>query len=223
MTTDWTQRLREQAERLRAMAQGLLSKKKRTGEDEYSSGWEAVPRDEALAWDTRARALLEQPLLPLVYLKQFAGRCHHPYQAEDMSSGATVLAALIADIDDGHFPSIGTAAHASTLSDLLSQAEGLARDGQSLPAVMLAGGVVEAHLRFLAETRSVPMPSKPALGTLNEALAKAGVYDKATNATITAWTTMRNQADHLTVTKFHDASVDAMLHGVRSFLANLPH
>jgi hypothetical protein len=226
--------LREQAQRLVDIAKGLLKRQRTeqvpTGRTisrfEESPKAETVrvfrvPAAEAATWDTRVRVLLSQPMLSRQYFEAFEKRCRDAVDPGQLEAGAAQLEALIADIEDGHLPSIAVSAHSTTLSDLLDQAEGKG-DDESVSAVMLIGGVLEAHLRFIGGQRNIPITGDSAIGKWNEALHTAGVYDKTMRHMVGTWAKLRNDADHLLVQKFERSAVQSMMVGVRTLMQTLP-
>ncbi len=131
------------------------------------------------------------------------------------------LRALVADIDAHLFPSLGSVVHGDTLADLLDQADSLVGAKGYLPAVMLAGGVLEAHLRYLAAARNLTV-AKSSIGGLNEQLYAANVYPKAKHSLIATWANLRNIADHLNQTRVDETIALTMCVGVRSFISEHP-
>jgi len=229
--------LKEQADRLLAIATNLGTQVKtehvsfsigrRSVWDEHAQpaptvAFSSVPAADAQTWQTRARGLLSQSLLPGHYLEDFDKRVKHASEPSELRAGAAILRALVDDITDGHLPSISTQAHALTLSDLLDQADAKEHPGESVAAVMLAGGVLEAHLRFIGEGRSIPINGESSIGKWNEALFAATVYDKGMRSTIATWANLRNDADHLRVQVVDKAAVQGLIVGVRTLMQTHP-
>lgn len=223
MAKDWTKEVRDQAQRLVDIANDILTRKKRRESARGSDhDWWVVPQAEAVVWKTRAETLLGRPFLPLTYHNAFVLRCHDPGEAHQLEGAIPALVALIQDIDDGHIHSIDARARGETLSDLLEQAEARLTDGEHVAAVMLAGGVLEAHLRHVGGRRGVTIAGNSAIGKWADGLHAAGALDRATKLTVGAWASMRNDADHLKATAFDEAAVRSMLVGVRTLLVTLP-
>jgi hypothetical protein len=57
-------------------------------------------------------------------------------------------------------------------------AEYLQQEGYKDPAAVMAGGVLEEHLRKLCGKHGVTVSPKPKLDSMNSDLAKAGAYNK---------------------------------------------
>lgn len=90
---------------------------------------------------------------------------------------------------------------------------------------MIAGSVLEEHLRKLAERHgvSVAVAGRPKKAdTLNADLAKAAVYNKIEQKNVTAWLGHRNDAAHGHYESYDAAQVALLLQSVREFLARHP-
>lgn len=87
---------------------------------------------------------------------------------------------------------------------------------------MLAGGVLEQHLRKLCDKHGVALSAKPKLETMNTGLAKAGVYGKNEQKQVTAWAGIRNDAAHAEYSRYTGEQVALMAQGIRHFMATYP-
>ena len=71
------------------------------------------------------------------------------------------------------------------------------------PAAVMAGGVLEQHLRELCRKHGVDTTSrleKPKMiDTMNTDLAKASAYGKIEQKQVTAWAGIRNAAAHVKI------------------------
>lgn len=133
-----------------------------------------------------------------------------------------ILRALRADYVAGRLQSFQELIHADLFSDFLEMAEYLLNEGYKDPAAVIAGGVLEGHLRKLCPKFSVPVPPKPKLDLLNADLAKAGAYDKNVQKQVTAWAGLRNDAAHGDYTKYGANQVSLMVAGIRNFISSNP-
>ena len=68
---------------------------------------------------------------------------------------AGVLKALKEDVNEGWLQTVEELVHADTFSDLLEQARELNSKGYKDAAAVIAGTVLESHLRLLCEAKSV--------------------------------------------------------------------
>ena len=119
---------------------------------------------------------------------------------------------------------------AEVFSDFLSMAEHLLSEHYKDPAAVLAGSVLEEHLRQLCQRNSIPIEPIRSDGTsvplkadaLKAELAKAGIYTALDQKQITAWLDVRNKAAHGKYAEYSEAQVDLMLRGVGEFITRTP-
>jgi hypothetical protein len=95
------------------------------------------------------------------------------------------------------------------------------------PAAVIAGGVLEEHVRKLCDDlkistfdASTGRPKK--LDAMNADLAKTGLYGKNEQKQITAWCGIRNSAAHAKYDEFDEQHVRAMIDGLRAFISRFP-
>ena len=111
---------------------------------------------------------------------------------------------------------------AETFGDVLEGASYLLEEGHHLPAVALAGAVLESSLRALAKARDVTWTGPSSISRINTELYKANVYDKVVHGEIEAWGKLRNKVDHgdfSTPSDIDAVIAKRMLEGVRYFVA----
>jgi hypothetical protein len=97
-----------------------------------------------------------------------------------------VLAALRMDYDAGYLRSVEELIHADVFGDFLAMADELQKKGYKDPAAVIAGSVLEEHLRKLAERHgvSVAVTGRPKKAdTVNADLAKAGCTTRSSRRT----------------------------------------
>lgn len=131
-----------------------------------------------------------------------------------------VLEAAQRDFEAGLLFDVRALIAAEVLGDFIEQAEVLLVAGYQVPAASLIGAVLEDTLRKLCERHNVPLPASTKIGSLNDDLARAGVYDKLIQKRIIAFADIRNNADHGHFDKFRLEDVQDMLKWVRSFAAD---
>ena len=144
-----------------------------------------------------------------------------PFYAEQLQG---ILKALRLDVVDGYLRTVQQEAHAEVFADLLQMADHLVADRHHLPAAVIAGAALEAHLRALAERSGVSVSWRNApkrAGRLNDDLAKAGAYTKAEHKQIIAWQDLRNVAAHADG-ELAAAEVRLMAQGIRAFIDRHP-
>src|SRR5438128_2273486 len=101
----------------------------------------------------------------------------HGWESKTIRTLAGILKSLRADYTAGRMQTLQERVHSDLFSDFLEMAEYLLEDeGLKDPAAVLAGGVLEEHLRQLCAKHSVMLPPKPKLNVFNDELKKRGVY-----------------------------------------------
>jgi len=83
-----------------------------------------------------------------------------------------------------------------SFGDLLESAIHLLEQHYHLPAIALAGAVLESSLRTLAKSKGVSWKGDSGISKINTALYTASVYDKVVFGEIEAWGKLRNCVDH---------------------------
>jgi hypothetical protein len=139
----------------------------------------------------------------------------------DLDSCRGALEAARDDLVAGMLSDLRQLVAAEAFGDLLETAVHLFEEGHLLPAIAVAGAVLESNLRDLAKARSVPWSGPSSISKLNTELYKANAYDKIVWAELEAWGKLRNHVDHGNVAC--SAEVDAgsakrMIEGTRDFV-----
>ncbi len=133
---------------------------------------------------------------------------------------------LRADIASGYAQSFAEAAHADTFSDFIGMAEGLQESGYKDAAAVIAGSVLEDHLRNLAKKAGLDVETEDGhplkADRLNADLARAEVYNKLEQKRVTAWLDLRNKAAHGHYSEYDESHVAALIRDVRDFLVAFP-
>jgi hypothetical protein len=129
-----------------------------------------------------------------------------------------VLQAASRDLEHGLLAEVRVLVAAEVLDDFIEQAEYLLRGGYHIAAASLSGAVLEDTLRKLAEKNGLTIPDRTKLDPLNAELAKAGAYNKLVQKSITAYSDIRNNADHGHFDQFEKDDVEAMVKWVRRFV-----
>jgi hypothetical protein len=137
-----------------------------------------------------------------------------------------VASALRADIAAGYAQGVAELIHAEVFSDFLEMADELQTSGYKVAAAVIAGSVLEDHLRKLgvksglAIERQDGSPKKA--DTLNAELTAEGVYNGLVQKSVTAWLDLRNKAAHGHHDEFDHQHVAALVRDVREFLIRNP-
>lgn len=137
-----------------------------------------------------------------------------------------ILVALRADYEAGYLESIHELIHADIFTDFLEMADYLLEEGYKDPAAVLAGGVLEEHLRKLCQKNNIPTQkdeSRPKKADkLNAELADAEVYSKLDQKSVTSWLDLRNKAAHGKYDEYLKEQVALMVNGIRDFISRNP-
>lgn len=122
--------------------------------------------------------------------------------------------------------------NADLFADFLAMAEHLLQSDQLMqPAAVLAGGVLEEHIRKLCGKHGVGVTwtdkrkkvHPKSVDTMNGELCNKGAYGKNEQKQVTAWYGIRNSAAH--VDKFDEldaGAVQNMIDGLRIFVSRFP-
>ena len=138
---------------------------------------------------------------------------------EILTSLQGTLKALRADYAADRLQSFQELIQADLFSDFLEMAEHFLESGFKDPAAILAGGVLEEHLRKLCGKQGITLSAKPKLDTMNADLARVNAYSKNEQKQITAWAGLRNDAAHGNYNNYSMDEVKLMLAGVRAFIS----
>jgi hypothetical protein len=146
--------------------------------------------------------------------KQFSN--YPKYPNVDQAYG--ILLSARDDIENDALFEVRALITAEVFDDFLEQARALYDAGYFAPAAVVAGAVLEDGLRRLCAKKSVSLPDKPKLETMNSALAKAGMYNVLTQKKITTLADIRNSAAHGKWNDFNSADVEGMLAWTSDFM-----
>jgi hypothetical protein len=139
---------------------------------------------------------------------------------------AGVLRALRDDYEAGYLRSVTELVHQDLFADFLEMASELQQKSFKDPAAVLAGSVLEEHLRKLATKSGIDVEksdrSPKKADTLNTDLAREEIYGKLEQKSVTAWLGLRNHAAHGEYDKYDHAQVAALIRDVRDFMIRHP-
>jgi hypothetical protein len=133
-----------------------------------------------------------------------------------------ILRGLRADWEAERLQSFEELIHADLFSDFLEMAEYFLEEGYKDPAAVMAGGVLEEHLRKLCGKHGVALPTRPKLDGMNSDLAKVGAYSKNEQKQVTAWAGIRNDGAHGNYGNYRPDEVRLMIAGIRDFICRNP-
>lgn len=140
---------------------------------------------------------------------------HMSDELDVLNATLPVMKAFKEDFDKGLCRSTQNIIEASLFLDELEQAQELLSSGYIAASAVIAGVVLETHLRKLCLEKSIDLAK---LDKMNADLAKSGAYTKLTQKKITAWADVRNAAAHGNTDQYSETDVREMISGVGSFL-----
>lgn len=136
-----------------------------------------------------------------------------------------ILRALKADYEAGRLRSVSELIHAEMFSSFIEMAEHLHAEGYKDAAAVIAGSVLEGHLKRLCVKHTILIEAngKPKKAdTLNSELAAAGVYSKLDQKNVTAWLGLRNHAAHGQYDDYTKEQVALLLQATSDFISRYP-
>lgn len=171
-------------------------------------------RAASIAWLTRVLGADD------AYTKEFAS-VSDSYYLTAASTGVAVLGHVRTDLAGGYLDRISDLIAASVIGDVWAQATELLEGGYAQAAATLAGSALEVGLRRAAEKNDVDVARVRGIGPLNEALARAGVYNALRQGQVDVWRQIRNAAAHGDTASLNVGDVGTMLQGAQSLLVDL--
>ncbi len=143
---------------------------------------------------------------------------------------AGILEALESDYEHDRIRRFQELVHSGLFNDMLEAAEYLLGESYKDPAAVMAGGVLEQHLRELCQKHGIDTKitsgkggSKPKkLDTMNADLAKQATYGKIEQKQVTSWAGVRNAAAHGEYGTYDEHQVQQMIAGIRGFIIRYP-
>ena len=126
------------------------------------------------------------------------------------------------DYDGGFLFDIRNLVHADVFTNELEQALYFHGEGWKIPALVIAGTVLESTLRELCDQNGITFGKPPTINPMNDELAKAGIYNKAMKTQILNWGQNRNSAAHGKQDELEALSLDdvkRMIDGISEFVA----
>jgi hypothetical protein len=139
---------------------------------------------------------------------------------------AGVLRGLRADVAAGYMASVEELVHAAVFDDFLEMAAELASKGFHSPAAVLAGSVLEEHLRKLAAKHGIAIvdgKGRPrSVEVLGVDLVKTSTLSEPERKIVQAWYGQRTEAAHGRHENVISDQVGSMIPGIREFMIRHP-
>ena len=142
--------------------------------------------------------------------------------------GRGILSAAREELAGGWLTTTKGLISAEIFSDFLEMAQHLLEEGYKDPAAVMAGSVLEKHLRQLCQKHSIPTeitkqdrPQPKKADALNSDLAKKEVYNRLDQKNVTAWLDLRNKAAHGKYEDYTKEQVALMLQSLSDFMVRV--
>ena len=137
-----------------------------------------------------------------------------------VAAGIGILKAVKEDLTDDFLSDVRTLISADVFTDFLEMADHLHQNSYIHPAASLAGAVLEDGMRQIAVANGVNVRAREDLGSLNQKLAAASVYNRLKQQQVQPWIRVRNHADQGEFNEYTATDVAEMIRGVSGFLAD---
>lgn len=125
--------------------------------------------------------------------------------ADELKKMLAVLREFEDDLKEDQLANVEALVSAQVFGDFLEQAEYLLAENYFVAAAVIAGAVLEEHLRKLCANFDIIPPARATLNWLNDALKKAEAYNEIRRKEIALLAAIRNDAAHGTPIKDDDA------------------
>lgn len=147
------------------------------------------------------------------------------YNANVVAHLLGVLLSVRQDIEAGMTTSLEERVHERVFDDFLDMAVHV-REIHPAPALILAGSVLEEHVRKLAEKNEIPVRDdrgrSRAFEQIGHDLVREDVFGEPQRKTLSAWYAQRTEAAHGRFESVVDDDAQRIIDGVRDFLARYP-
>ncbi|RRV23006.1 hypothetical protein EGJ23_19165 [Pseudomonas sp. o96-267] len=175
----------------------------------------------------------------LSFIDRVYGRDHPHFSEFEVSTndswfynaehGLAIVKSIRDEIAGGWLFTIRGLIAAEVFANFLEMAEHLLESGYKDPAAVMAGSVLEEHLRQLCKKNAIPigeqkndkqLPKKA--DRLNAELTASTAYSKLDQKQITAWLDLRKNAAHGNYSAYTAEQVAQLLVGVTNFMVRIP-
>lgn len=153
-----------------------------------------------------------------VHFTEFSALFSKGVTYSPVKRGIGILIAAKEDYQGGYLVAIRKLVGAEIIGSLLDQAQELLEAGYVGPAAVLAGCILEDHIKTICQEKKIELPDKPKLDYMNTQLAKIEYYNKLTQKQITALAAIRNSAAHGNWDEFKEDDVRDMIKWIARFV-----
>jgi hypothetical protein len=137
-----------------------------------------------------------------------------------------ILGALKSDFEAGYIQTIEELVHGIVFDDFLEMASELLKKGYKDPAAVVAGSVLEEHIRKLAIRNNMTVLESTGknkkFDTLTIELVKIQQISEPQRKIIAGWYGQRSEAAHGNYSNVVENEVSRMIEGIRDFMVRFP-
>jgi hypothetical protein len=170
-----------------------------------------------IGWSTQAKSMLQSVVgAETPYAIEFA---ENAVWSAGTAPAVEILTRLRSDVANGYMRSTTNIISAEVFGDFLAMAQHLLDEGFKDPAASVTGAVLEDGLRRIAGNNDIPVSERDDLNSLRDKCSGKRIFNNLVRQQITAWTTLRNSADHGKFSEYTPQQVGSMISDVRSLLA----
>lgn len=190
--------------------------------DDLSGG---LPNDELMKIRTRLMAGIER-LAPAGSSYLTTAKAAKGWNDATILVLGGILSALKSDFQAGYIQTIEELVHGVVFDDFLEMASELLAKGYKDPAAVIAGSVLEEHIRKLAARNSLSIIDakgrSKGFDTLTIELVKAQQFSEPQRKILAGWYGQRNEAAHGHYANVIEGEVGRMIEGIRDFMVRFP-
>ena len=151
------------------------------------------------------------------------------YSPSDAKQGISILESIRDELAGDWLFSIKSLITAEVFADFIEMTQYLMEQNYKDAAAVIAGSVLEEHLRQLCLKNNIEIEIKTAhdvkpkrADRLNADLAAADIYTKLDQKAVTMWLDLRNKAAHGHYSEYNKDQVRSMISGITEFMVRLP-
>ncbi len=187
--------------------------------------WKELPAKEEVALITSIKAAIEK-IAPkesayLAAYKVIDEYVDTGFKIENMMG---IIEALKTDYQNGFLAPLQDLIRAEIFNDFVDMAEYLLESGYKDPAAVIAGSVLEQHLRDLCIKNEIliTIDDKPKRADqLNSELAKKEIHNRLDQKAITSWLDLRNKAAHGEYDSYSLEQVRILIIGLKDYIRRI--
>jgi hypothetical protein len=149
-----------------------------------------------------------------------------PYNGKAVLAFGGILSALKADLEAGYIRRIEELIHGAVFEDFLDMATELRTKGYKDAAVVIAGSVLEEHVRKLVARAGLALTDENgrqySFDALAIALVKSERFSEPQRKLLVGWYAQRTAGAHGRYEDVIEAEVPRMIDGIRDFMVRFP-